>query len=182
MTPIRRILSIILLIRICLISGFSLGKVLAFSPRFTRARRLVNPPISTVKVSAAPLHVHSTPTAGLTSNTTIDRIYVEAEAEHLKQSIVRWLDAEYTPHPLNHLFGKKVATIYTRQLLNGGVDLTLIHQQLQDTLGKIELKDIVIDAEDVADKVCEIIIARFDQRENVKEDIGRQKRFVPYLY
>lgn len=176
MVTIRRILSILLLTRVCLTSSFSLGKVLAFSPRLTRSQRLVVPPVGTIQVSPVSLHVHSTPTERFTSNTVIGRESVEAEAENLKQSIIRWLDAEYTPHPLNNQFGKKVAIIYTRQLLNGDVDLISIHQQLQDTLGKIELKDIVIDAEDVADKVCELIIARFDRGEDVKKDVGKHKR------
>lgn len=158
-----------LLIIIYVASSYSLVTVTALTSRLSRARRV--PPVSIAKkVPSTPRFLHPAAKEDFTSGEVDHNIDIKADIEHLKQNIVHWLDVEYTPHPIHQLFGKKVATVCTRHLLSGDIDLVTMHQQLQDTLDMIELNGIMIDAEDVADKVCELIIARLDQNEGVVED------------
>ena len=159
-----------LLIIIYVASSYSLVTVTALTSRLSRARRV--PPVSIAKKvpSTKPRFLHPAAKEDFTSGEVDHNIDIKADIDHLKQNIVHWLDVEYTPHPIHQLFGKKVATVCTRHLLSGDIDLVTMHQQLQDTLDMIELNGIMIDAEDVADKVCELIIARLDQNEGVVED------------
>jgi hypothetical protein len=83
------------------------------------------------------------------------------ESEWLQRSLLRWLDTEYLPEPVNSVIAQRAASIYFRQRLEGEDDLGSLLMAILTEMKAFDFSKSFYSEFAVANAVSDLLLQQF---------------------